>query len=146
LTQEEKLRVMNDTPLSEFLPIAILFTVLILFLLYAYDFFKRRDRRQAESYVGDMRRFNKATDQKDIKSMLYYGDKIIWNVHLEQSDKKIIYQAVEPLVEKYPELDQLWKDVHYKTHGYEPLNIDPDDDPWIVKGSFNASSEDIIDC
>ena len=82
--------------------------------------------------------------KKDIESIKFYGDKMIWNVHLSQEDKKSIYHAVKPIAEKHPELDQLWKEVHYKVHGYEPYDFKEDDDPWIVKGAY-SSREDIID-
>lgn len=69
-----------------------------------------------------MKQFNKAVSIEDTKSLKYYGDRIIWNEYLEQSDKKIIYEAIKPRVQKSPELKQLWKDVHYKTHGYKPTD------------------------
>ena len=81
---------------------------------------------------------------KDPESMQHFGDKIIWNEHLQQSDKKIIYDAVKPRVKEHPELNRLWKDVHYKTHGHEPLDHDYKEDEW-TSTRFRSSRDDIID-
>lgn len=73
-------------------------------------------------YNSDLERFRKAKMDSDLKSIHYFGDRIIWNEYLEQSDKKFIYETIKLLQENHPELRQLWKDVHYKVHGHEPLN------------------------
>jgi hypothetical protein len=92
-----------------------------------------------------MSAFTRAVQNEDTKSMLYFGDRIIWNEFLKQSDKKIIYQAVKRREKQNPELQQLWKDVHYKTHGHEPLNPDQKDEEWTASNTFNTSGNDILD-
>ncbi|MCR9174339.1 MAG: hypothetical protein NXI10_17710 [bacterium] len=136
---------MNDAFLSQLIPVFILFVILFIVLVYIYSYLKRRNKKHALNYDQDMRRFLDAVENKDIKSIQFYGDKMVWNVHLKQSDKRIIYEAIKPIEVEHPELKQLWKDVHYKIHGHEPLNIRNEDDPWILKGNFTNSEEDIID-
>lgn len=135
---------MNETLFYEFIPVFALCGVLTLFFIVAFRFLKLRKRRHAESYAGDVENFQQAVINEDAASMSFYGDKVIWNEFLEQSDKKRIYEAVKSRVQSNFELDQLWKDVHYKTHGYDPLKDAPLDE-WSIGGNYTATQEDIID-
>lgn len=89
--------------------------------------------------------FNKAVLSEDIDLMNRYGDRIIWNEHLKQSDKKMIYDAVKPRVLLNSGLVQLWKDAHYKTHGHEPFDIEDLDNEWSTNKRQNLSEDDILD-
>lgn len=135
---------MNDAFIREPIPVIILYLALAIFAFFAYIFLRRRKKRHAESYDLDMDGFSRAVQNEDPRSMQLFGDRIIWNEHLKQSDKKIIYQSVQPRVELHPELKQLWKDVHYKTHGHDPLASETQDE-WTGKATFTSSRDDIID-
>ena len=56
----------------------------------------------------------------------------------------MIYNSIESEYEEHPELVQLWKDVHYKMHGYEPIRTDFGDNQWRV---FSPAKDldDILD-
>lgn len=117
---------MSNALMHELIPVMILYTAISIFLIFAYRYLRQRrqrKQRQANTYPSDMEQFNKAVLNNDIPSIKQFGDRIIWNQHLEQRDKKIIYQAVQNRVKQHPELIPLWKEVYYKTHGHEPFEI-----------------------
>jgi flagellar biosynthesis/type III secretory pathway M-ring protein FliF/YscJ len=112
---------MSSSLANELIPVIIFYLVLTIFLFFAYRFLRRRKKRHFDSYQDDFSRFKKADLNDTISDLNYFGDRIIWNEYLEQHDKKTIYEAVKNRVVNHPELGQLWKDVHYKTHGHEPF-------------------------
>lgn len=60
----------------------------------------------------------------------------------------MLYAHLEPIQESYPELEQLWKDVHYKVHGYEPYEVPPDNfnNRWTTtRDTIIDSPEDLLD-
>lgn len=136
---------MNEDTFYDFLPVFVLCGMLCVFFILAYRFLKRRKARHAKAYPGDLQTFHKAVIDQDVAAITFYGDRIIWNEFLEQNDKIKIYEAIKPIVKFHPELVQLWKDVHYKTHGYEPTWIETADDEWAASEAFMASQNDIID-
>ncbi|MFT6501944.1 MAG: hypothetical protein ACJASQ_002069 [Crocinitomicaceae bacterium] len=129
---------------SDSIPVIALFTVLLIFLFFAYLFLSRRKKRREISYAGNLKGFKEAVLSEDIESMKFYRDRVIWNEFFEQSDKKTIYQAVESRVILNPELKQLWKDVHYKTHRFEPVDNDGKNGDWLT-GKHSSSENDILD-
>ena len=127
--------------MPELIPAPILYLVIIIFLVLIYRFLRRRKKKHAERYEGDIQQFEKALSEKNIPQIAFYGDRIIWNEHLEQSDKKMLYKSLESIHELHPELEQLWKDVHYKIHGYEPYEVPPNN----FNNRWNSTRDTIID-
>lgn len=80
-----------------------------------------RKLRQKNHLETHFKKFKNAVSNEDIDSIASFGDKLIWNENLTQDQKEEIYQSIVELSNE-PKLKKLWRDVHYKKHGYEPLD------------------------
>ena len=138
-----------DQPaLNDLIPVVILLVGIAILLLFIYRFLRRRKKRHAERYDRDIEQFKRALAENNVEQINFYGDHIIWNEHLKQEDKRMLYDSLAPIQEQLPELKQLWKDVHYKIHGYEPYDVPEDNftSRWNTpRDTIIDSPEDLLD-
>lgn len=96
-----------------YLGLSLIFLIAVFFLL------RKRNAKHAIDYPKHWELLKNALERDHTVDIANYGSNVIWNDHLQQEHKRIIYQEVENRKDR-TELQQLWKDVHYKTHGFEP--------------------------
>lgn len=82
-------------------------------------FLKGRAQRDMNSYPRDWFSFKMALETNNIREIEKYGSTVLWNSNLKKNHKEIIYNEIEKR-KNLPELQKLWEDVYYMTHGVEP--------------------------
>lgn len=87
--------------------ILITFVVTILFAGIVYYLSRLQKQRHQETFKIDWNRYEKALQINDIKGINHYGTLLVKNVHLKSDDLNVIKKEVDPLAEKYSELEEL---------------------------------------
>jgi hypothetical protein len=72
-------------------------------------------------FDAHFRHFKNAEREINISKLNEYGQHLIWSERLDQETKMVIYETIKLKIDTYPELNELWKEVHYKVHGHEPF-------------------------
>jgi len=85
----------------------ITFAVTILFAGIVYYLSRLQKQRHQETFKNDWNRFEKALQLNDLKGINHYGTLLVRNVHLKSDDLNVIKKEVDPLAEKYSELEEL---------------------------------------
>lgn len=84
----------------------------ILFIYYNNKKHRKNFENDWESYLNTIEKRNEG-------NISYFGQKVLWNRYVTTEQKDKIYNDVKSLKDEI-QLDQLWKEAHYKIHGYDP--------------------------
>lgn len=101
--------------------VVIYYGVSVLFALgVVYYFFFWRKRKHQSSFPDDWKKFKQAVQKNNSTEILHYGTLVLWNDSFEKTHQAIIYKELKQRILDYPELEPIWKEVYYRTHGVEP--------------------------
>lgn len=91
-----------------------------MFLVCVAVFLANRRKKQAKNYPVYWELFEQTKEANDDSALLKYADLVVWNDNLLDDHKAIVYKEIEKR-SNLPAFKKIWKDVHYKTHGVEPV-------------------------
>lgn len=101
----------------------LIYSIVIIFLisLGIYHYIRKDRQRDKNNLAIDWKNFLKSESQNNIKGIVTYGDKLIWNKYLlnEQLDKVI--DVVNSRVANFPELKKLENNAFNKKLHYNRI-------------------------
>lgn len=106
----------NSNGLILFLSLGI--AVLLGASFYAWMLSNRR--KQKESLEFDWFDFMESLKSNDIEKIKTFGNKVIWNWYLAPTERRFMLDELTKRIKSYPELVELWREVHNRTLGYYP--------------------------